>query len=179
MFAHITLISAEDLVKGRDASCDHPSEKSTDEENTMKLLHIDSSILSDNSVSRQLSQAIVDQWRQSYSDLEITYRDLAVEAPKHLSAEILGAGFIDTQQHSPAQRDETITTFLPPAKPIGPFSVYWKVRPLTSTLSSHAFNCEGIEKLYIGAPSTTTSAARNSSNKVALKAVSSRCSGVC
>ena len=63
----------------------------------MKLLHIDSSILSDNSVSRQLSQSLVDQWRQSYSDLEITYRDLAVEAPKHLSAEILDAGFIDPQ----------------------------------------------------------------------------------
>ena len=73
----------------------------------MKLLHIDSSILSDNSVSRQLSQAIVDQWRQSYSDLEITYRDLAVEAPNHLSAEILGAGFIDPHQHTPLQRDET------------------------------------------------------------------------
>ena len=73
----------------------------------MKLLHIDSGILSDNSVSRQLSQAIVDQWRQSYSDLEITYRDLAVEAPKHLSAEILGAGFIAPHQHTPLQRDET------------------------------------------------------------------------
>jgi FMN-dependent NADH-azoreductase len=73
----------------------------------MKLLHIDSSILSDNSVSRQLSEAIVEQWRQSYSDLEISYRDLAVEAPKHLSAEILDAGFVDSQHHTPLQRDET------------------------------------------------------------------------
>lgn len=73
----------------------------------MKLLHIDSSILSDNSVSRQLSQTIVDQWRQAYPRLEISYRDLAAEAPSHLSAEILGAGFIDPQQHSPMQRDET------------------------------------------------------------------------
>ena len=73
----------------------------------MKLLHIDSSILSDNSVSRQLTQAIVDHWRQNYPDLEITYRDLAVEAPSHLSAEILGAGFIDPQEHSPLQRNES------------------------------------------------------------------------
>jgi len=73
----------------------------------MKLLHIDSSILSDNSVSRQLTQAIVEQWRQVSSDLEITYRDLTVEAPSHLSAEILGAGFIEPEQQSPVQRDET------------------------------------------------------------------------
>lgn len=73
----------------------------------MKLLHIDSSILSDNSVSRQLSRTIVDHWRQSYPRLEISYRDLAAEAPSHLSAEILGAGFTDPQQHSPMQRDET------------------------------------------------------------------------
>jgi len=72
----------------------------------MKLLHIDSSILRDNSVSRQLTQAIVDQWRQDSPDLEITYRDLAVEAPRHLSAEILGAGAIEPEQHSPMQRDE-------------------------------------------------------------------------
>jgi FMN-dependent NADH-azoreductase len=74
----------------------------------MNLLHIDSSILSDHSVSRQLTQAIVDQWRQISPDLEITYRDLDAEAPKHLSAEILRAGFIDPQQYTPLQRDETV-----------------------------------------------------------------------
>jgi FMN-dependent NADH-azoreductase len=73
----------------------------------MKLLHIDSSILGDNSVSRQLSQTIVEQWRQAHPRLEIAYRDLAAEAPSHLSAEILGADFIDPQLHSPVQRDET------------------------------------------------------------------------
>lgn len=73
----------------------------------MKLLHIDSSILSDNSVSRQLTQAIVDQWRQAYPDVEVAYRDLATQAPNHLSAEILSAGFVDPAQRSAAQRDET------------------------------------------------------------------------
>ncbi len=72
----------------------------------MKLLHIDSSILSDNSVSRQLSQTVVDQWRQAYPGVEVIYRDLAVDTPDHLSAEILGAGFIDPAQHSPLQRDQ-------------------------------------------------------------------------
>ena len=73
----------------------------------MKLLHIDSSILSDNSVSRQLTRTIVDQWRQAYPEVEVTYRDLALEAPGHLSAEILGAGFVEPTQHSSVQRDET------------------------------------------------------------------------
>jgi FMN-dependent NADH-azoreductase len=72
----------------------------------MKLLHIDSSILSDNSVSRQLTRTVVDQWRRAHRDIEVTYRDLAVEAPDHLSAEILGAGFIDAAQHSLLQRDQ-------------------------------------------------------------------------
>jgi len=72
----------------------------------MKLLHIDSSILSDNSVSRQLTQTVVDQWRRVYPRVEVIYRDLALDAPDHLSAEILGAGFIDPAQHSPLQRDQ-------------------------------------------------------------------------
>jgi len=72
----------------------------------MKLLHIDSSILSGNSVSRQLTRAVVDQWRRVHPEIEVTYRDLAVEAPDHLSAEILGAGFVDPAQHSPLQRDQ-------------------------------------------------------------------------
>ena len=73
----------------------------------MKLLHIDSSILSDNSVSRQLTRTIVDQWRRACPEVEVTYRDLALEAPGHLSAEILGAGFVEPTQHSSVQRDET------------------------------------------------------------------------
>ena len=73
----------------------------------MNLLHIDSSILSDNSVSRQLSHAIVEQWRRASPGLDVTYRDLAAEAPNHLSAEILGAGFVAPERHTPMQRSET------------------------------------------------------------------------
>ena len=72
----------------------------------MKLLHIDSSILNDNSVSRQLTRDIVDRWRQDYPDGEVTYRDLAEEAPNHLSAEILGAGSVDQSQRSAVQCHE-------------------------------------------------------------------------
>jgi len=73
----------------------------------MKLLHIDSSILGDDSVSRQLTQAVVDDWRRAYPGVEVVYRDLAAEAPDHLSAEILAAGYLDPVQRSPLQSKES------------------------------------------------------------------------
>ena len=45
----------------------------------MKLLHIDSSILGDNSASRALSAAIVARWRGDVPGLEVLHRDLAGE----------------------------------------------------------------------------------------------------
>lgn len=56
----------------------------------MKLLHIDSSILADNSVSRQLTRDIVDQWSASHAGTLVEYLDLARNSPSHLSAESLG-----------------------------------------------------------------------------------------
>lgn len=55
-----------------------------------KLLHIDSSILGGNSVSRQLTAQIVASWRASHPATEVTYLDLAADTPSHLSAESLG-----------------------------------------------------------------------------------------
>jgi len=55
-----------------------------------KLLHIDSSILGGNSVSRQLTAQIVASWRASHPATEVSYLDLAVDTPSHLSAESLG-----------------------------------------------------------------------------------------
>ena len=50
----------------------------------MKLLHIDSSILGENSVSRQLSAAVVANRRLRDPRLEVEYRNLAVEPLPHL-----------------------------------------------------------------------------------------------
>jgi len=72
----------------------------------MKLLHIDSSVLSGNSVSRQLTRNVVDQWVRANPEIEVTYRDLAVRAPDHLSADILGAHSTAPEQRSSAQREE-------------------------------------------------------------------------
>jgi len=84
----------------------------------MKLLHIDSSVLNDNSVSRQLTQNVIDQWKQRYPNIKVSYRDLAVNAPNHLSAEILRACQLQVDQLTPSQRaelrlsEELLTEFL-------------------------------------------------------------------
>lgn len=57
----------------------------------MKLLHVDSSILGPNSVSRTLSAAIVEQQKVLHPGVAVTYRDLAAAAPQHLSGAHLAA----------------------------------------------------------------------------------------
>lgn len=51
----------------------------------MELLHIDSSILGPNSVSRVLSAEIVARQRTLHPVLDVTYHDLATETPQQLS----------------------------------------------------------------------------------------------
>lgn len=51
----------------------------------MRLLHIDSSISGEQSVSRQLTASIVAHLKQNTPDLEITYRDIAAAPIPHLS----------------------------------------------------------------------------------------------
>ncbi|NPU13710.1 FMN-dependent NADH-azoreductase [Bradyrhizobium sp. 83012] len=50
-----------------------------------QLLHIDSSVLGPNSVSRQVSAAIVGRFRQIIPGLEVIYRDVAAKPLSHLS----------------------------------------------------------------------------------------------
>lgn len=79
----------------------------------MKLLHIDSSILSSNSVSRQLTADTVTQWIKSHPGTTVEYLDLALEAPSHLSGDSLGFRAPAGTQHSEAQqRENTISEAL-------------------------------------------------------------------
>lgn len=85
----------------------------------MKLLHIDSSVLGGNSVSRQLTQDIVAQWHASHPGTVVDYLDLAVQAPSHLSADSLGfraapsaAPLSDRQKHENAVSEALVTQLL-------------------------------------------------------------------
>ena len=85
----------------------------------MKLLHIDSSVLGGNSVSRELTQRIVDQWRTAHPDLHVDYLDLAQQAPTHLSVDSLGFrlgpdadGLSDVQRGENAISERLVSQFL-------------------------------------------------------------------
>jgi FMN-dependent NADH-azoreductase len=55
----------------------------------MKLLHLDSSILGENSVSRAVSAAVVAQFESAHPGLEVAYRDLVSEPLPHLTLDAL------------------------------------------------------------------------------------------
>lgn len=72
----------------------------------MKLLHVDSSVLGTNSVSRQLSAEIVADWRKAHSHTTVEYLDLAVDTPNHFSADALGIKVGVQAEPTEAQRRE-------------------------------------------------------------------------
>ncbi|CAK9889153.1 MULTISPECIES: FMN-dependent NADH-azoreductase [Pseudomonas] len=72
----------------------------------MKLLHIDSSILGDNSASRQLSRSVVEAWKAADPSLQVTYRDLAGDAISHFSAATLVAAGTPEELRDAAQQHE-------------------------------------------------------------------------
>jgi FMN-dependent NADH-azoreductase len=73
------------------------------------LLHVDSSILGGNSVSRSLSASIVARLKASDPGLTVTYRDLAAEPIPHLSGAYLAAAQALEGQHDPSlERDLAI-----------------------------------------------------------------------
>jgi FMN-dependent NADH-azoreductase len=77
----------------------------------MKLLHIDSGILGESSVTRRLSAGLVARWRKQIPELEVTYRDLAAEPIGHLTGTLLMAQTIEPSQHGEElQKDLAIST---------------------------------------------------------------------
>jgi FMN-dependent NADH-azoreductase len=85
----------------------------------MKLLHIDSSPLSDNSVSRQLSARTVANWKEVHPGTVVETLDLAVDAPTHLNGDSLGfrlganaEGLTDVQRRENAVSERLVSQFL-------------------------------------------------------------------
>ena len=85
----------------------------------MRLLHIDSSALGGNSVSRQLTERLVAQWRATHPGTVVEYLDLAVDAPTHLSMDSLGFrigpkadGLTDVQRRENEISEKLVSQFL-------------------------------------------------------------------
>ncbi|SCE77365.1 FMN-dependent NADH-azoreductase [Micromonospora mirobrigensis] len=69
------------------------------------LLHIDSSIQGDRSLSRRLTARTAAAWRAAHPDGSVTYRDLGSEPVPHLDAAAGLARMVPVEQHTPAQRE--------------------------------------------------------------------------
>ena len=67
------------------------------------LLHIDSSINGDRSVSRKLTARAAAAWRAAHPEGTVTYRDLGQNPLPHLDAENGLARMIPAEQRTPAQ----------------------------------------------------------------------------
>lgn len=85
----------------------------------MKLLHIDSSPLGANSVSRALTRRIVAQWQSAHPGTEVDTLDLAVDAPTHLDGDSLGfrlgldaATLTEAQKRENAVSEKLVSQFL-------------------------------------------------------------------
>lgn len=85
----------------------------------MKLLHIDSSPLAGQSVSRQLTREAVAQWLAAHPGTTVEYLDLATDAPSHLDGDSLGfrlgadaAGLSEVQRRENAISERLVSQFL-------------------------------------------------------------------
>ena len=56
----------------------------------MRLLHLDSSALGTQSVTRELSAAVVARWQAAVPGLDVAYRDLDADPLPHLTGPVLG-----------------------------------------------------------------------------------------
>ena len=74
----------------------------------MKLLHIDSSILGANSVSRELSAAVVARFQSLHGDLEVIRRDLIETPVAHLTGAYLAGQSADVQHDQAMQEELTL-----------------------------------------------------------------------
>ncbi len=74
----------------------------------MKLLHIDSSALGAQSVTRELSAAITARWRDALPALQVEYRDLDAQPLPHLT----GASLSGDDAAGNAEADKAMAQFL-------------------------------------------------------------------
>lgn len=67
------------------------------------LLHVDSSLQGDNSVSRRFTAKAAEAWRRANPDGTVVYRDLAADPLPHYDADAHSARMTPPEQHTPGQ----------------------------------------------------------------------------
>jgi FMN-dependent NADH-azoreductase len=74
------------------------------------LLHIDSSVQGDGSVSRRLTARAAGRWRATHPDGTVTYRDLGMHPIPHLNAATGTARLLPADQRTPVQDESFALT---------------------------------------------------------------------
>jgi FMN-dependent NADH-azoreductase len=72
----------------------------------MKILHLDSSVLGENSVSKALTAKVAAAWKSATPGAVIRHRDLGAEAPQHLSPSYFAIHATPEGERSEAQNSE-------------------------------------------------------------------------
>jgi FMN-dependent NADH-azoreductase len=72
----------------------------------MKILHLDSSVLGDNSASKALTAKVAQAWKTAVPGAVVRHRDLGAEAPQHLSPSYFAIGATPEDQRSASQTSE-------------------------------------------------------------------------
>ena len=72
----------------------------------MKILHLDSSVLGENSASRALTAQVAAAWNSAAPNAVIRHRDLGAEAPQHLSPSYFAIGATPEDKRSESQASE-------------------------------------------------------------------------
>ncbi len=67
------------------------------------ILHINSSVRNQGSISRQVTGEFIDQWKAAHPADQVVERDLASSPVPHLTEQMLGAFFTPADQRSPEQ----------------------------------------------------------------------------
>lgn len=70
------------------------------------VLHINSSVRKQDSVSRLLTSEFIAQWKTANPQDVVMERDLALDPAPHLTEQVLGAVFIPQDQRSPSQAQD-------------------------------------------------------------------------
>lgn len=72
----------------------------------MKILHLDSSVLGENSASKALTAKIAAAWKAAAPGAVLRHRDLGAEAPQHLSPSYFASAATPEGERSAAQASE-------------------------------------------------------------------------
>ncbi|MBS0467897.1 MAG: FMN-dependent NADH-azoreductase [Proteobacteria bacterium] len=84
----------------------------------MQLLHIDSAITGNQSVSRQLTAQIVEAWKATHPTTQVSHLDLAADAPAHFTMDAMAPrtgqteGLSEAQQRENAVSERLVSQFL-------------------------------------------------------------------